>query len=160
MLWDGIKNGGVDTIGSDHSPHTPEEKMVDNRFEDIWGAMAGFVGVETSVPLMLTKVNEGKLTLERYVELASVNMAKLIGLYPQKGSLEVGADADITIVDLNKEGTIESSKLHSKTKVSPFDGWKVKGQATHTIVNGKIIYEDGKIVGKPGDGKFVPSKST
>ncbi len=157
-LWEGIKHGGVDTIGSDHSPHTPEEKMTDKPYEDIWKAMAGFVGVETSAPLMLTAVNEGRMSLERYVELASVNPAKLCGLYPRKGSLEVGTDADITIVDLNKTGQIKSSELHSKTNVTPFDGWKVKGMVSHTIVNGKVIYEEGKIVGKPGDGKFVSSK--
>jgi dihydroorotase-like cyclic amidohydrolase len=85
-------------------------------------------------------------------------MAKLIGLYPEKGSLGVGTDADITIVDLNREGKIESSKLHSKTKVTPFEGWKVRGMVTHTVVNGKVVYEEGNILGKPGDGKFISSR--
>ena len=154
-LWEGIHRGGVDVIGTDHSPHTDEEKMTDRPQADIWKAMAGFVGVETSIPLMLTEVNKGRLSLAKMVELCSTNVARLFGLYPDRGLLRVGGAADITILDLAKEGGIDRRKLHSKTTVTPFDGWRVKGLPTHTLVNGTVVYEDGKVLGKPGDGRFV-----
>lgn len=154
-LWKGIANGSVTVIGSDHSPHTPQEKMTDRPFDDVFQAMAGFVGVETTAPLLLTEVNKGRLTLLRLVELMSTNIAKLFGLYPELGALQSGSRADVTIVDLAREGVIEASKLHSKTTVTPFDGWKVKGMPVQTIVNGKVVYDEGTVVGKPGDGKFV-----
>ncbi len=131
--------------------------MTDRPFDDVFQAMAGFVGVETTAPLLLTEVNKGRLTLLRLVELMSTNVAKLFGLYPELGALQSGSRADVTIVDLAREGVIEASKLHSKTTVTPFDGWKVKGMPVRTIVNGKVVYDEGKVVGKPGDGKFVRS---
>jgi allantoinase len=154
-LWEGIRLGGIDVIGTDHSPHGDEEKMVDRPHDDIWKAMAGFVGVETSVPLMLTEVNKGRLALTKLVDLCSTNVARLFGLYPDRGTLRVGGAADITILDLRREGVIDRRKLHSKTTVTPFHGWKVRGMPTHTIVNGKVVYEEGTIRGKPGDGRFI-----
>ena len=156
-LWEGIRRGGIDVIGTDHSPHTDEEKMVQRPQADIWTAMAGFVGVETSIPLMLTEVNKGRLTLSRLVELCSTTPARIFGLYPGRGVLRAGSAADVTILDMQKEGVIDRHKLHSKTTVTPFDGWKVKGMPTHTIVNGKVVYANGQVLGKPGDGHFVPA---
>ena len=108
--------GGVDMVASDHAPHTKEEKITEN----IWVAAAGVIGVETSIPLMLTQVNHRKLSLNQLVRISSVNPAKAFGLYPQKGSLHPGADADITIVDLENESTIKAKNLHSKNKLTPF----------------------------------------
>jgi dihydroorotase len=153
-LWWGLLNGVVDCIATDHSPHTMEEKKNDN----IWDALAGFTGVELSVPLMLTQVNAGKLTLNQYVKLGSENPAKVWDMYPQKGSLQIGSDGDLTIVDMKKEGIIKSENLHSKTKVTPFDGWKVKGMPIYTILRGKVVVKDGKLIGTHS-GKIVwPAK--
>lgn len=157
-LWEGIQSGGIDVIGTDHSPHTDEEKMVDRPQDDIWNAVAGFVGVETGIPLMLTEVNRGRLTLVRLVDLCSTEPARIFGLYPDRGTLRVGGAADITILDLGREWTIDRHKLHSKTTVTPFHGWKVKGKPAHTIVNGKVVYEESRVVGKPGDGRFIPAR--
>ncbi len=144
-LWKGLLDGTVEVIGTDHSPHTPEEKIKEN----IWEAIPGFPGVETSMPLMLTQVNEGRLSLMTYVKLASENPARLFNLYPRKGTIRVGTDADITIVDMEKVGVIDSENLHSKSKITPFDGWRVKGLPVFTIVRGNVVMKDGEIVGKP-----------
>jgi len=144
-LWQGLKDGTIDVIATDHSPHTREEKLNPN----IWEAIAGFPGVETLLPLMLTQVNNGKLSLTELVRLMSENPAKLWGLYPKKGTINIGSDGDLTIIDLHKEGVIESEKLHSKNKLTPFDGFKVKGMPVYTIVRGNVVMEKGEIVGEP-----------
>jgi len=144
-LWNGLLNGSIDIIASDHSPHTIEEKIKDN----IWEASSGFVGVETSLPLMLTQVNRGRLTINEYVRFASENPAKAYGIYPQKGTVQIGSDADLTIVDMKKESVIKGEKLHSKSRVTPFEGWKVQGSPIYTIVRGNVIMEEGEILDNP-----------
>lgn len=144
-IWQGVLDGTVGGIATDHAPHTREEKTNEN----IWKVISGFVGVETSVPLMLTQVNEGRLSLETYVKLAAENPAKFFNLYPRKGVVAVGSDADFTIVDMHKEGRIDSDRLHSRSRVTPFDGWKVKGGPVHTIVRGNLVMKNGKICGQP-----------
>ena len=149
-LFQGLLDGSVDMIATDHSPHTQEEKIKDN----IWEAIPGFCGVETSVPLMLTQVNAGRMTLNQYVKVASENPARVWGMYPKKGRLAVGSDADFTLVDMGKEGVIRSERLHSKSKVSPFDGYKVKGMPVYTIVRGNVVMKDGEVNSTP-IGKLV-----
>lgn len=144
-LREGLLDGTVEAIATDHSPHTLEEKTND----DIWKAIPGFCGVETNVPLMLTQVNEGWISLNHYVKVASEGPAKLFNMYPQKGSLLVGTDADFTIVDLNREGEIKAENLHSKNKVTPFDGFKVKGMPVATIIRGRVVMKDGQVLGGP-----------
>lgn len=142
-LLEGLVSGKVTMIATDHSPHTREEKLN----ADIWKAISGFVGVETSVSLFLTEaVNKGRMSLPQFVRVTSYNPARTWSIYPQKGVLEVGSDADITIVDLNKEGVIDAEKLHSKNSVSPFHGWKVKGMPVATIVRGHLVMQDGQLV--------------
>lgn len=151
-LWKGLQEGIIEVIGTDHSPHSEEEKLKEN----IWDAIPGFPGVETNVPLMLTQINEGKLTLNQYVKLASENPSKLFNMYPEKGTYKLGTDADFTIVDMDKEGIIDKKKLHSKPKITPFDGYRVKGMPVYTIVRGNIVMKDGEIVGKPIGKKIDP----
>lgn len=149
VLWEGLLDGTIEVMGTDHSPHTPEEKMEDDRFSDIWKAVPGWPGVETNVPLMLTQVNEGKLTLNHYVKVQAEGPARAWNLWPRKGNLDVDTDADVTIVDMKKEGVIDKNKLHSKSKVTPYHGWRVKGMPVYTIIRGNIVAKDGEIVGKP-----------
>jgi len=151
-LWQGIYDGTIGVIDTDHSPHSLEEKFNDEN--DIWKVTPGFVGVETEVPIMLTQVNAGRLTLCDYVKLASENPARLFNLYPRKGTIEVGTDGDFTIVDMDKEGVIDSDKLHSRFTVTPFNGWRVKGMPIYTVVRGNIVMKHGEISGKP-QGKHV-----
>ncbi|MBW1691156.1 MAG: allantoinase AllB [Deltaproteobacteria bacterium] len=149
-LWQGLADGTIDIIATDHSPHAQDEKIQEN----IWEAKAGLGGVETCVPLMLTQVNAGRLSLSDYVKRASEYPSRLFHLYPRKGTIQVGSDADFTIVEMEKEGVISSNKLHSKSKVTPFDGWKVKGMPVYTIVRGKVVMKDGKVTDKP-QGEFI-----
>lgn len=153
VLWDGLLNGYIDSIATDHSPHTLEEKGCDINGKltkpAIWDCISGFCGVETGVPLILTEVNKGRMTLNHYVKVASENPAKVWQIYPKKGAIRLGSDGDVTIVDMDKEGVIDVTKLHSKNKPSPWHGWKVKGMPVYTIVRGNVQMRDGEPVGKP-----------
>jgi len=148
-LWRGLLDGTIEVIGTDHSPHTRDEKMFDDRMGDIWKAAAGWPGVETNVPLMLTQVNAGRMTLNHYVKVQAEGAARAWNLWPRKGHLGRGADGDVTIVDMTKDGTIDQDRLHSKNKLTPFHGFKVKGLPVYTIVRGQVVMEGGEIVGKP-----------
>ncbi|WP_174727368.1 allantoinase AllB [Mesobacillus harenae] len=143
-LWEGISQKVIDIVCSDHAPHTKDEKS-----GDLWSIPAGMCGVETLAPLMIDAVNKGKITLHELVLLLSENPAKIFGLYPEKGSLQVGTDADITIVDLNKKHVIKEELLHSKSKITGFDGFQLEGAPVATILKGKTIMKDGKIVSEP-----------
>ncbi|HEV2225909.1 MAG TPA: allantoinase AllB [Nitrososphaerales archaeon] len=150
-LWEGLKNGAVDMIATDHSPHAKEEKFKPS----IWEAIAGWPGVETMLPLILNEVNKGTLTLNELTRYMSENPARVWGMYPQKGALAVGSDADLSLVDLGAQETIRADRLHSKSKLTPFDGWTVKGVPTYTIVGGRVVMEKGEVHEDAGRGKFV-----
>ena len=156
-LWEvGIHRGAIDCVATDHSPHTDAEKGMDDPFANTWESISGFVGLETEVPAMLSFVDEGRLTLEEWVELHSTRPAQVWGMYPQKGSLQVGTDADFTIVDPDREWTLtDRSVLHSKSTVTPFEGESFVGRAEITVVRGEVVYEDGMVVGEPGYGTRV-----
>jgi allantoinase len=149
MLWEGIRDGTISAVSSDHAPHTYEEKLL-----DMWTSPAGVTNIETMGALMLTAVNRGWLRINDIVRLMSENPAKTFGLYPQKGSIRIGADADVLLVDLNREYTIDHEKLHSRVKRSPYHGMNVKGWVEKTILRGKTVAEDGEITGEP-NGQFV-----
>lgn len=152
-LWQGLRDGLIDCYATDHAPHSYEEK-----FERTWyNCSPGADGVETSMPLMLNKINQGELTIERYVSFACENPARIYGLYPRKGVIRIGADADLVLVDMDCEWTITNETLSSKNHITPFHGWKIKGKPVLTIVNGQVVMEAGKIVGKPA-GKLVNPK--
>jgi dihydroorotase len=141
-LWAALADGTIDLIATDHAPHAPEEKTRN----DIWTVDAGFPGVETQMPLMLTAVNAGRLTLCDYVRLSAAAPAKIWGLYPRKGALQPGADADIAIVDLKREWTIDDGKQQSRSKITPWHGWRVKGLPIHTLVRGRFVMRERRLV--------------
>ncbi|HYY88635.1 MAG TPA: allantoinase AllB [Chloroflexota bacterium] len=145
-LLQGLVDGRVTNIATDHSPHTREEKLN----PDIWKAISGFAGVETSVRLFLTyAVNTGRMTLQQYVRASSEGPARAWSLYPRKGAIRVGSDADLTIVDLGREDVIEEARLHGKNNINPFEGHRTKGAAVATVVRGQIVMRDGELVGPP-----------
>ncbi|HHT64409.1 MAG: allantoinase AllB [Bacillota bacterium] len=149
VLWQGIKTGVLSMVSSDHAPHTEEEKK-----GDLWTSPAGMASIETLASLMINEVSQGRITINQLVSVLSENPAKVFGIYPEKGSLEVGTDADITIVDLNVKSTIKKEQLHSKSKITPFDGYNITGAPVQTIVRGRTVAKNGQIVGEPG-GKFI-----
>lgn len=146
VLLDGLASGRVDAIATDHSPHLRSEKLNDN----IWQAVSGFVLVEISLRLFLTfGVHAGRLTLQQLVRATSEGPARAWELYPRKGALEVGSDADMTLVDLELEDTISEDRLHSKNNVTPFNGVRTRGSAVATIVRGQMVMKDGELLGQP-----------
>lgn len=152
QLWDLMKKGYVDYIGSDHSPYTMEEKQKGEK--NIWLAPNGIPGIETSMAVFLNAVNEGKLTLPQLVRMTSYNTARIYGL-PNKGSLKPGADADFAIVDMKLKKALSAEDLKSKCKWSPYLGIEFQGWPVMTIVRGTIVYRDGVIVGTKGYGHYI-----
>lgn len=156
LLWTGLVDGSVDFVATDHAPYEiATEKAAPGM--DIWTSFPGIPGVETMVPVMVSEgYNKGKISLSRLVEVLCKNPAVHYGLYPKKGTLEVGADADFTIIDLDKEWTVDQELMHCKPKYTPFHGMKLKGKVDKTIVRGNLIYDDAEgIVAKPGVGQYV-----
>jgi dihydroorotase len=151
-LWEGLLDGSIDMLATDHSPHTLEEKGCDINGKmtksAIWDCISGFCGVETAAPLMLTQVNKGRMSLNHYVKVASENPAKVWQMYPKKGAIRLGSDGDVTVVDMEKKMKIDPNKLHSKNKPTPWGGWEVEGVPIYTIVRGHVQMRDGQPVGK------------
>jgi len=156
-LWKGLKDGSIDFICTDHAAGKyPEEKSS----PDIWKNYAGIPGTQLAVPVMLHYgYHKGKLSLGEIQKLMSENAAKRYGLYPQKGIIKIGSDADLTVIDLEKEWVINPSGLESKGKYSPFFGKRIKGKVYMTMVRGEVVYrEDKGIIGTKGYGKLTKSK--
>lgn len=152
QLWRGVADGTIDMIATDHAPHSATEKHND----DIWCADCGFTGVETQMPLMLTQVQAGRMTLNDYVRMTSTAPAKAFGLFPRKGALIPGADADLVVIDLDREETVDSGVLKSKGSSTPFDKTAVKGVPIHTLVRGRFVMRDRALVTEAkGHGKSV-----
>jgi len=152
--WESIYSGITDVLVLEHAPHTGKE--IELGWKDNFSAPLGVIGIQEFLPLMLNEVNEGSLALEKLVELTSENPAKIFGIYPRKGTIQLGGDADFSIVDMNQEMTLSSEKSFSKSGWTAFDNVKVKGMPTHTIVRGQVVFENGEIKGHPGLGRFVP----
>ena len=147
-VWRGISQGIVDVLGSDHAPHTLEEKA-----KPYPNSPSGMTGVQTLVPIMLDHVNTGRLTLERFVDLASHGPQRLFGM-ARKGRIAAGYDADFTVVDLKRRETITNAQSGSKAGWTPYDGREVTGWPVGTIVRGNRVMWEGEIV-TPGQGQPV-----
>lgn len=141
-IWAALQSGTVDMIATDHAPHTVEEKTR----PVIWEADCGFPGVETQMPLMLNEVSKGRITLEHYVRISAENPAKSFGLWPAKGRIEAGAEADIAVIDMDRTETIRAEALHSRGKITPFEGVSVTGVPIHTLVRGRFVQRDRQLV--------------
>ena len=142
-LWYGVRNNFPDIIGSDHAPHLKE-----NKEKNYPNSPSGMPGVQTLVPVMLNHVNDGKLSLQQFINFVCENPVKIFGI-KNKGYIKVGYDADFTIVDLDKKIKIENKNIESKCKWSPFNEQTFKGTPVSTIINGEIKMKDGKILGDP-----------
>ncbi|MGB2827301.1 MAG: dihydropyrimidinase [Dehalococcoidales bacterium] len=156
-IWQGIKQGTVRTVGSDHAPFTMKQKK-DNS-ETFASIPNGFPGVEPRVPVVFQEgVLKRGLSLQRFVEVVSTNAAKIFGLYPKKGVIAPGSDADIVIIDPDKKHSLNAADLHMGTDLSVFEGMEVTGWPIATILRGQVIVENEDFVGKSGYGQFVKGK--
>ncbi len=142
-LWQAIREGVVDVIGSDHAPHTREEKA-----RPYPQSPSGMTGVQTLLPLMLDHVHAGRLSLQRLVDLTSAGPARIFGI-EGKGRIALGYDADLTLVDLAAQRTIRNDWIASRSGWTPYDGMAVTGWPIHTVIRGQVVVRDGQLMGLP-----------
>jgi dihydropyrimidinase len=150
-LWKGLSEGLIDTVGSDHCPFLRVDKS-----GTIWDARTGFPGSATMLPLLLSEgVHKKKISLEKVAEITAFNPAKIYNLFPRKGTIQIGSDADLCIVDMDLTKEVNPQMLKAPSDFSVYDAWTVRGWPTLTMVRGKIVMEDGEIVGPKGHGCFI-----
>src|ERR687889_735540 len=153
-MWSALRNGIIDTIGTDHVANKLSMKMGSG---DIWSALAGFPGIATMLPVLLSKgVNENRITMQQVAEITSYNAARIFGMYPKKGTIQLGSDADLTIVDLDLQQKVTPDLLQSYSDYTIYDGWTLQGWPVLTMVRGEVIMENGSVNSELlGHGKFV-----
>lgn len=149
-LWEGVLDGTVDILVSDHAPHEISEK----ESESVTGVPPGFSGLETLAPIMLTQVINGRMDLNRFVSMTSKTPVEILEL-GKRGRLKKDYHADLTIIDPKEEGRIDASKFESKARHSPFEGCKTKGKVTATIIDGQVVMNEGEIVVAKAIGKIL-----
>jgi dihydropyrimidinase/allantoinase len=148
-LWEAVLDGRIDTVVSDHACCAEEDKA-----RDLWSALPGFGGTALLYPYLLSEGPRRGLSLPRVVELASANPARAFGLYPRKGTLAVGSDADLVVLDPEREQTVTPEVLHSAQDFTPFAGMRVKGWPVATLLRGQVVYRDGQVIGRPA-GRYL-----
>jgi len=151
-LWKGLKDGTIDIIATDHAPHTPKEK--ETGYDNIWCAPAGINGLQTMLPLLLNRVFTNQFSLPELVASLCEKPAKLFGLYPRKGVIKIGSDADLVVVDPEKHYMVSAKDQYSKAKHSPFEGTKLQGMPVLSILRGNVIMKDG-VVSDNAKGKLI-----
>ncbi|MDQ0252885.1 allantoinase [Evansella vedderi] len=160
-FWEGIRDGTIDWVGTDHAPYeVATEKCAPD--SDIWNSFPGIPGVETMVPVLVSEgLNKGRISLSQFVDITSRKAAIHYGIYPKKGAMEIGSDADFTVIDLEHEWVLDQEKTHTMAKYTPFHGMQLKGRPVKTIIRGNVVYDydNGGIVGKAGFGEYVPRQS-
>lgn len=139
-LLSAASDGTISTIGSDHSPHTVDEKLSEN-------PPSGFPGLETEVPLLLNAVNDGRLQPSDVARLMSENVAKIFGIYPKYGAIMPGSRGNLTIVSLKQKTAVSAERFYSKAKYSPFDGMSLAGRVVYTVVGGELVFDNGNVHG-------------
>ena len=151
-MWRRVARGQVTHVSTDHAPATRHHKTEGS----IWDVHFGLPGVETTLTMLLNGAAEGRVSLERVVELVAETPARLFGLYPRKGSLEIGADADLVLVDPAAERTLDDESVVSKAGWTPYAGRRVRGRPVMTFSRGRLVAREGRPVGEPGWGRFLP----
>jgi dihydroorotase len=141
-LWDGVRDGSITSIGSDHAPHAAEDRQ-----GELGRQPAGTVGVETMVPVVLNEMRRGRVAPERVAWALSEGTARLFGIFPRKGAVRPGSDADLTLVDLTATRVIINGELHSKNPLSPWNGVRVHGSPVMSVLRGAVLMRDGEMVG-------------
>jgi dihydropyrimidinase len=158
--WQGLEQGVFSVFSSDHCPFRyddPHGKLAPKGRTSFRWVPNGIPGVETRLPILFSEgVGKGRISLNDFVALSATNHAKTYGLYPQKGTIAVGSDADIAIWDPERRVTITQGLMHHGSDYTPYEGIAVTGWPVSTIVRGKFVVRDGKLVGKKGDGAYIP----
>ncbi|WP_406853752.1 dihydropyrimidinase [Alsobacter sp. KACC 23698] len=158
-IWEGITTGVFQTFSSDHCPYkydSPQGKLSAKGRSSFRWVPNGIPGVEVRLPILFSEgVVKGRITLEQFVALTSTNHAKMYGLYPRKGSLAVGADADIVLWDPARKVTISQELMHHGADYTPWEGYAVTGWPVKTLLRGEVVFDDGKVVGAVGRGEFL-----
>ncbi len=151
-LWHGIGVGAIDCMGSDHSPYTKKDKG-----NNIWEAPPGLGNmVEMTLPVLLSEgVNKARISIEKLVEICCYRPARIFGLYPRKGGIVIGADADLVILDENEKKKVSPEILHSLCDWSAYDGWELKGWPWATYIRGQLVAKQGEVFARPGSGKWL-----
>jgi allantoinase len=153
-LWRAVLAGRIDCLASDHSPCPPEDKARGQ--DDIWRAWGGIAGVQTMLPVLLTEgVWRRGLALPHLVRMIAANPARRFGLYPRKGALRFGSDADLTILDLDHQWTLRAEDLRTRWPINPFVGREFHGAVAATVVRGTVVYQDGQVTAPPGHGRLL-----
>ena len=149
-LWEALKGGTIDVVATDHAPVPKKLK------KNLWDATPGIPGAELFLPLMLSEgVNKGKISLERLVEVCCYRPARQFGLDPRKGTLSVGSDADLVLIDLDREAAAPEKPVYSNSDYSLIAGRKLKGWPILTMLRGRIIAQDGKVAKESGEGQYI-----
>src|SRR5215471_6407056 len=153
-LWSGLADGSVDTLGSDHAPWQLADKLDPSL--DITTARQGVADLETMLPMLFSAgVSTGRISLHRFISLTSTAPARLFGLFPRKGTIAVGSDADLVVIDPRLRRTIDGSTMRSRAGYSAYDGLEVSGWPRFVVSRGDVVLEDGQVLAKPGRGKWV-----
>lgn len=152
-IWKALEDGTMDMIDADHAPHTLEE--ISQLETDAWNAAMGSPQYDWQYSITLTDVNDGKLSLRRAVELLCEAPAKFLGIFPQKGALVPGSDADLVLVDMEREHVLTDEGLQTKVGWTPYAGWTVKGIVELTMLRGTVIAKDREVLGKAGYGRYI-----
>ncbi len=153
-MWAALRFGNIDTLATDHAPWTLAEKL--DPATDATNLRQGVADLETCLPMLYSAgVRTGRLTLEQFVAVTSTNPAKLFGLYPQKGTIAIGSDADVVVWDAARTRTIDGASMHSRSDYSPYDGWQVTGWPKWTISAGEVVMDESKCLATPGRGRLV-----
>jgi dihydropyrimidinase len=149
-LWHGIAAGEIQTIASDHGAFMREDKR------DAWSGRSGFPGMATILPVLMTRgVRAGRISVADVARVFSANVARIFGLYPRKGSLAIGADADVIVVDLDSERVVDARMLHSRSDFSIYEGQTLGGWPSHVVSRGRVLLRDGTLVAERGGGQFL-----
>lgn len=157
-LWEGIREGHIQVVGTDHCPFRFETKLAYGG-KDFTRCPNGGPGVEERVRVLFTEgVMKDRISLQKFVEISSLNPAKIMGMYPEKGNLRPGADADLILIDPEKTGTMKAENLHGNAGYSLYEGYGYRGEIDLVMQRGEILVKDGIFVGKEGDGKFLLRK--
>jgi dihydroorotase len=152
QMWRALADGRIDYVASDHAPSTREQKLAGT----IWDVHFGLPGVDTTLSVLLDGAHAGRISYERVAQVYSETPARIYGLWPAKGRLEPGADADLVLVDPEAHWTVRDADIISRAGWSPFSGRRLTGRAQRTYLRGTLMVDDGRVVGQPGAGRFLP----